>query len=81
MTQDEADEAYDEGEELIEIVHTDEGTSIRIEDVTGLELAALIVIGLAVVSAAFVWWKARRKKAGHHYSLDADRGRRNSRLP
>lgn len=70
----------DEAAELIEIVHTEEGTSIRLEDVTALELAALVVIGLAVVSVAFFWWRRRRAR-GHHYSLDERRGRRDRRLP
>ena len=75
--------AEDEGEELIEITHGEEGTSIRIEDVSTLELAALIVIGLVVVSVAFGWWRHRRRVRGQHYSLDdrTARNRRDRRLP
>ena len=78
--QDEA-EHDDEGEdELIEIVHTEEGTSVRIEDVTALELVSLIVIVLAVVSVAFFGWRRSRDRS-RHYSLDQRRDRRERRLP
>lgn len=80
-TSEAADEGMDdEGEELIEIVHNEEGTSVRIEDVTPLEFAALVVIGLVVVSVVFAWWRRRRAR-GHHYSMDPRRDQRDRRLP
>lgn len=75
-TSEAADEGLeDEGEELIEITHGEEGTSVRIEDVTATELAALVVIGLVIVAVVFGWWRQKRRRR-QHYSLDPKRGRR-----
>ena len=47
-------------EEIIEIEHGPDGTKINIDDPTGSELFAVVVIGVLILIGIWIWRQGRR---------------------